>query len=86
MQVQFATIFAGLLVAAAVVCGSTTHNNSAVYKPLYAVHSSSTSVFQNVSGQSANPLVRALEESSRNAGTCMSGIPCVSGACWSKVR
>ncbi|KAL2785261.1 hypothetical protein BJX66DRAFT_329388 [Aspergillus keveii] len=94
MRAQPTTVFAGLLAAATVVHGST-HNNSAVYKPLYAVHSSLTPVFQNVSGQSVNPLVRVLQDSTKDArslvkrdelpvGTCAPGIPCVNGACCSK--
>lgn len=90
-------VFAALLAAATVVYGSTAYNNSAVYKALYAIHSSSTPVFQNVSGQSANPLVRVLQGSTKDArslvkrdelpvGTCAPGIPCANGACCSKVR
>lgn len=97
MHVHPATIFAGILAAATAVYGSTAHNGSVVYKALYAAHSSSTPVFQNVSGQSANPLVRVLQESTKDArslvkreelpiGTCEPGIPCVNGACCSKVR
>ncbi|KAL5340440.1 hypothetical protein BJX70DRAFT_396691 [Aspergillus crustosus] len=95
MHVHLATIFAELLAAATVVYGSAAHNNSAVYKALYAVHSSSTPVFQNVSGQSANPLVRVLQNPTKDVrsiikrdelpiGTCAPGVPCVNGACCSK--
>ncbi|KAL4860567.1 hypothetical protein BDV12DRAFT_191629 [Aspergillus spectabilis] len=95
MHVHPPTFFAGLLAAATVVCGSTARNNSAVYKALYSVHSSSTPVFQNVSGQSVNPLVRVLYDSTKDVrslvkkdelpvGTCAPGIPCVNGACCSK--
>ncbi|KAF9891872.1 hypothetical protein FE257_003357 [Aspergillus nanangensis] len=87
--------FARLLAGATLVCASTAHNNSAVYRALYTIHSDSTPVFQNVSGQSANPLVRVLQDSTNDAlslvkrdelpvGTCAPGIPCVNGACCSK--
>ncbi|KAL2821416.1 glycoside hydrolase superfamily [Aspergillus cavernicola] len=99
MYVHRAAVFAGLLVAATAVHGSNAHNNSAVYKSLYSLHSNSTPVFQNVSGQSANPLVRVLQDSSQTSGrdtrslgkrdelpvgTCAPGTPCVNGACCSK--
>jgi hypothetical protein len=46
MHVHPATVFAGLLAAATAVDGSIDHNNSAVHKALYALHSSSTPVWQ----------------------------------------
>jgi phage-related tail fiber protein len=93
-----ATAFAELVVVATAVSGLDNHNNSAVYKSLYSLHSNSTPVFHNVSGQSANPLVRVLYGSNKDTrslvkkdnwelpvGTCAPGIPCVNGACCSKV-
>ncbi|KAL2812544.1 glycoside hydrolase superfamily [Aspergillus cavernicola] len=78
------------------VAGPTPHNTSAVYKSLYTLHSNSTPVFQNVSGQEANPLVRALQSPKNSTGahallkrdelpvgTCAPGTPCVNGACCS---
>ncbi|KAI9035631.1 uncharacterized protein KD926_003171 [Aspergillus affinis] len=95
MHVHSATVFAGLLAAATAVSGSSAHNNSAIYKALYAAHSSSTPVFQNVSGQSVNPLVRVLQGLTKDVrslvkrdelpvGICAPGTPCVNGACCSK--
>ncbi|KAL3490749.1 killer toxin alpha/beta [Aspergillus germanicus] len=81
MHVHPATVFAGLLAAATVVYGSIDDNNSAVHKALYALHSSSTPIFQNVSGQSANLFARVLQASSKHAGACTPSIPCVNGAC-----
>ena len=71
-------------------------NGSELYKPLYPVHSNSTPRFHNVSGVTANPLIKALLGSSNNSslakrqssndlpvGTCAPGTPCVNGACCS---
>ncbi|KAK1146010.1 hypothetical protein N8T08_003658 [Aspergillus melleus] len=70
MHAHLATVFAGLLATATAVSGLSAHNNSAVYKALYAAHSNSTPVFQNVSGQSVNPLVRVLQGSTKDKGIC----------------
>ncbi|KAL4770196.1 hypothetical protein BDW60DRAFT_224434 [Aspergillus nidulans var. acristatus] len=96
LQIHPATVLSGLLAAATAVRGSTSHNTSAVYKSLYTRHSNSTPVFQNVSGQEANPLVRALQSPNNSngahpllkrdelpVGTCAPGTPCVNGACCS---
>lgn len=71
-------------------------NASAFYPELYAVHSDSTPVFQNVTGKTANPLIRVLQGAGVNQvlekrdnglpiGTCAPGTPCSNGACCSKV-
>ncbi|KUJ13269.1 glycoside hydrolase [Mollisia scopiformis] len=73
------------------------HNNdSALYKPLYTLHSSSTPEFHNVSGVTVNPLIKALLGPSNSTGslqrrdlptgTCAPGTPCVNGACCSNAR
>lgn len=71
-------------------------NGSALYRPLYVLHSNSTPKFHNVSGVTVNPLIKALLGSSNNTGslqrrdlpigTCAPGTPCVNGACCSNVR
>lgn len=98
-QIHPATALAGLLAAATAVRASP-HNTSAVYKSLYTLHSNSTPVFQNASGQEANPLVRALQSPNSSTGaqshalfkrdelpvgTCAPGTPCANGACCSNV-
>ncbi|OKL55832.1 hypothetical protein UA08_08920 [Talaromyces atroroseus] len=54
--------------------------NVSLYPPLYAKHSSSTPIFVNTTGQTANPLIRALgvdqrlvkrQSTSLPTGTCM---------------
>lgn len=98
LQVHPSTVLTGLLAVATAVRGSTPHNISAVYKSLYALHSNSTPVFQNVSGQEVNRLVLALQSPNNSTGehallkrdelpvgTCAPGTPCVNGACCSSV-
>ncbi|KAL4801184.1 killer toxin alpha/beta [Aspergillus unguis] len=96
MYIHPTGIVVGLLVAATAASGSSPHNNSAVYKSLYSVHSNSTPVFQHVPGHSVNRFVRGSHGASEKGsflltkrddelpvGTCAPGIPCVNGACCS---
>ncbi|RAK98436.1 glycoside hydrolase [Aspergillus ibericus CBS 121593] len=89
--VTFATAF-----TAAQAVSSTNTSLGSTYRPLFALHSNSTPIFQNVTGQSVNPLVKALQPiegpSSHTTlqrredlptGTCAPGTPCVNGACCS---
>lgn len=90
---------AGILTAlpAAAATGQA-QNGSSIYQARFALHNHSTPLFQNVTGVSANPMVRALQShnSSENSlqkradnglptGTCAPGTPCSNGACCSKV-
>ncbi|KAE8326142.1 hypothetical protein BDV39DRAFT_193873 [Aspergillus sergii] len=70
-------------------------NASALYPELYAVHSDSTPIFQNITKKTANPLVRVLQgteiervlekrDNGLPIGTCAPGTPCSNGACCSK--
>ncbi|ORY13819.1 hypothetical protein BCR34DRAFT_662986 [Clohesyomyces aquaticus] len=73
-------------------------NGSERYQPLFEVHSNSTPKFINSTGETANPLIKVLQEknspgiSGRSLalfkrdlpeGTCAPGTPCVNGACCS---
>ncbi|KAB8073077.1 glycoside hydrolase superfamily [Aspergillus leporis] len=72
-------------------------NDSATYPELYVLYFESTPVFQNVTGKTANPLLRVLHgaaidhplkkrvDNGLPIGTCAPGTPCSNGACCSKV-
>ncbi|KAK5129371.1 hypothetical protein LTR08_003556 [Meristemomyces frigidus] len=72
--------------------------NATLLQPLFPAHSNSTPRFHNISGVTANPLIKALQsiagvkntlakrQSSGNGlptGTCAPGTPCSNGACCS---
>ncbi|KAK7962737.1 uncharacterized protein PG986_003562 [Apiospora aurea] len=70
-------------------------NGSEVYKARFASYDKDTPIFQNISGQSANPAVKALlkQEHQRHGlvrrdelpiGACAPGTSCTNGACCSK--
>ena len=77
--------------------GPPPHNESALYAPLFEVHSNATPKFINSTGKTANPLIIALLDKNEGSsskrglakrdelpeGTCAPGIPCVNGACCS---
>ncbi|KAF2472768.1 killer toxin alpha/beta, partial [Lindgomyces ingoldianus] len=75
------------------------NNGSARYLPLFEKHSNSTPKFINVTGKTANPLIKVLQDKNQPSrrrdlldlskrdlpeGTCAPGTPCVNGACCSK--
>ncbi|OGM49597.1 hypothetical protein ABOM_001631, partial [Aspergillus bombycis] len=56
------SLFAGLLVSPFLLTAAgESQNASTPYPELYAVHSDSTPVFQNITGKTANPLVHVLQ-------------------------
>ena len=91
---------AGLLLVSQLTTGATSQvqNGSSIYKARFEVHEESTPRYQNVTGRTANPMVRALlpvnsSDSSLHkradnglpTGTCAPGTPCSNGACCSNV-
>lgn len=92
-------ISGAFLLAAAAVQGANLANvnSSSIYRSLFTPHSNSTPVFQNITGLTVNPLVKALQpvhgqrlirrqSNGLPEGTCAPGTPCYNGACCSKVR
>ncbi|KAJ5421601.1 glycoside hydrolase [Penicillium cf. griseofulvum] len=72
-------------------------NGSTIYRPKYEVHSHSTPRYENITGVTSNPMIRALQSTNSShglhkradnglpIGTCAPGTPCSNGACCSKV-
>ncbi|PYI16224.1 glycoside hydrolase [Aspergillus violaceofuscus CBS 115571] len=85
-------------IATAFTAAHAAGTNNTSYRALFAIHSNSTPIFENITGQSVNPLVKALQpvgglsKSSTSlqrredlpTGTCAPGTPCVNSACCSK--
>ncbi|KAJ5424840.1 glycoside hydrolase [Penicillium cf. griseofulvum] len=71
-------------------------NGSTIYRPKYEVHSHSTPRYENITGVTSNPMIRALQSTNSShglhkradnglpIGTCAPGTPCSNGACCSK--
>lgn len=92
---------AGVLVALPLAAGTKqAQNGSSIYQARFAAHNPSTPRFENVTGASANLMVRALQpvnpvdlaglqkraDNGLPIGTCAPGTPCSNEACCSKVR
>jgi hypothetical protein len=92
---------AGFLAVLPLAAGITqARNGSSIYAPRFGVHRASTPRFDNVTGVSANPMIRALQhqqpanntglqrraDNGLPTGTCAPGTPCSNGACCSNVR
>ncbi|KAJ5779984.1 glycoside hydrolase, partial [Penicillium paradoxum] len=72
-------------------------NGSSIYEARVAIHDPSTPLYENLTGISANPMVKALQsvnfsssglqrraDNELPTGTCAPGTPCANGACCSK--
>lgn len=90
----------GVLAVLPLAAGLTqAQNGSQIYSARFGVHSASTPRFENVTGVSGNPMIKALQNQTpanntglqRRAagdlpiGTCAPGTPCSNGACCSNV-